>query len=56
MLNNNIFNGSQRLLESLSSTSDKSIFSLPTAMIGSIVDSTNLSKLTMLRKGLGLVA
>ena len=56
MLNDNIFNGSETLLHLLSSISEKINFSLPTAMIGSIVASTILSKPTMLQIGLGLVA
>ena len=56
MLNYNIFNWSQTLLAFLSSISNKFNFSLSNAMIGSIVDSTNLSKSTMLEIGLGLVA
>ena len=50
MLNNNIFNGSHTLLELLSSVSDKFNLSLPTAMLGSNVASTILSKPTMLQK------
>ena len=50
MLNDNIFNGSHTLLELLSSVSDKFNLSLPTAMLGSNVASTILSKPTMLQK------
>ena len=56
MLNDNIFIGSQTLLDLLSSISNKFNFSLPTAMIGSIVASTILSKPTMLQIDLRLVA
>ena len=56
MLNDNIFIGSQTLLDLLSSISNKFNFSLPTAMIGSTVASTIPSKPTMLQIGLGLAA
>ena len=56
MVNDNIFNGSQTLLDLFSSISDRLNFSLPTAIIGSIIASTILFKPTMLQIGLGLVA
>ena len=45
----------KRCLDLLSLISDKFIFSLPTVIIGSIVDSTILYIPTMLQIGLGLV-
>ena len=48
MINENIFNGSETLLDLLTEISDKFNHSLPSAMIGSIVSSTILGKPTML--------
>ena len=56
MLNDKIFNGSQTLLNRLSSISAKFNFSVPNAMIGSTIARTILSKPTMLQTGLSLVA
>ena len=56
MLHDNIFNGSETLLDLLSSVSNKFSFSLPTEMIGRFVASTILPKPTMFEVGLGLVA
>ena len=56
LINENIFNGSETLLDLLSEISDKLKHSLPAAMIGSIVSSTILGKPTMLQVGLSLVA
>ncbi|XP_066930028.1 uncharacterized protein [Clytia hemisphaerica] len=56
LINENIFNGSETLLDLLSEISDKLKHSLPAAMIESIVSSTILGKPTMLQVGLSLVA